>query len=68
MRQLNNRINLLSFMNALDFCLLSLKCNTPGQILKSVSRRSPIYRILIEVNESMTQGKTSNLGIVVYAL
>jgi len=55
-------------MNALDFCLLSLKCNTPGQILKSVSRRSPIYRILIEVNESMTQGKTSNLGIVVYAL
>lgn len=57
MRQLNNRINLLSFMNALCFCLLSPKYNMPGQILKSVSFRSPIDKILIEVNGSMAQGK-----------
>lgn len=57
MRQLNNRINLLSFMNALSFCLLSLKYNMPGQILKSASLSSPIDKILIEVNGSMTQGK-----------
>lgn len=58
MRQLNNRINLLSFMKALSFCLLSPKYKMPGQILKSVSLRSPVDKILIEVNGSMTQAKT----------
>lgn len=45
-------------MNAVIFCLRSLNYSMPGQIPKSASLRSPTDKMLIEVNESMTQGKT----------
>lgn len=66
MRQLNNRIKLQSFMNALGFCLPSLKYNIPGQILKLFSLRPMKIKTLMEVNGAPLKRKpTKNLRISV---